>query len=112
MKRAKPDAGTLLLIHLRELGVKAYTPEFKFCSGRRWRADFAIWPHDPARHTILVEIEGAVWAQGRHTRGSGYVKDLEKYNMAASLGYRLFRFTTEQVLKGYAKEFLRKYGGL
>lgn len=44
-----------------------------------------------------MEIEGGVWSMGRHTRGSGFVKDMEKYNAAASLGWRVFRFTPKQV---------------
>ena len=44
-----------------------------------------------------MEIEGGVWSGGRHTRGIGFVKDMEKYNAAASLGWRVFRFTPQQV---------------
>lgn len=64
--------------------------EFVFCPGRRWRFDFAY----PDRK-IAVECEGACWTQGRHTRGSGFIKDCEKYNMASRLGWRILRYTTE-----------------
>lgn len=67
-------------------------PEFKFHPERRWRFDFA-WPENK----VAMEIEGGVWSRGRHTRGSGFVKDIEKYNAAASLGWRVFRFTPQQV---------------
>ena len=40
---------------------------------------------------VALEVEGAVWVQGRHTRGSGFVKDMEKYNAAASAGWRVFK---------------------
>ncbi len=69
-------------------------PEFRFHPTRKWRFDFA-WPE----HKVAMEIEGAVWVRGRHTRGSGFVKDMEKYNAAASLGWRVFRFTPQQVAK-------------
>lgn len=107
MKRAKPDAGTLLEIHLRELKLN-FVREFKFYTERDWRADFLISPEGET-FAILVEIEGSVWTQGRHTRGSGYIKDLSKYNMASILGYKVLRFSTQQVLSGEAKDFIKTW---
>lgn len=65
--------------------------EYRFHEKRRWRFDFAI----PSKK-IAVEIEGGVWTNGRHTRGRGYVGDMEKYNSAALLGWRILRFTPQQ----------------
>ena len=42
--------------------------------GRNWRCDFA-WPD----RRLIVEVEGGVYSQGRHTRPSGFTKDLEKF---------------------------------
>lgn len=67
-------------------------PEFKFHPTRKWRFDLA-WPENK----IAMEVEGGVWTGGRHTRGTGFLKDCEKYNAAASLGWRVFRFTPKQV---------------
>lgn len=71
--------------------------EFRFCPERRWRFDFAI----PEKF-IGIEIEGGTWMAGRHNRGSGYEKDLEKYNKAVQLGYRVLRYTTAMVNAGTA----------
>lgn len=71
--------------------------EFCFAMPRRWRADFAF-----LEERILIEIEGGTWTAGRHTRGSGFSSDCEKYNAAAILGYRVLRFTTEMVHSGRA----------
>jgi len=49
-----------------------------------WRFDFA-WPE----RRIALEIQGAVWTGGKHARGAGMVKDYEKANAAALLGWRL-----------------------
>jgi len=54
-----------------------------------WRFDFA-WPDK----LIAVELEGGVWARGRHVRGRGYESDCEKYNLAQSLGWSVYRFTS------------------
>lgn len=83
--------------------------EFKFHPTRKWRFDFA-WPanatNPPRKESIAVEIEGAVWVLGRHTRGSGFVKDMEKYNEAAKHGWRVFRFTPQELKKGIAQSFM------
>lgn len=62
--------------------------EHRFYPERKWRFDLAI----PSKK-LAVEIEGAVYSNGRHTRGSGFLKDIEKYNTAAILGWTLLRFT-------------------
>jgi very-short-patch-repair endonuclease len=60
--------------------------EFKFHSTRKWRADFA---HLDSR--TLIEIEGGIFTNGRHTRGAGYAADLEKYLEATLAGWRVVR---------------------
>jgi very-short-patch-repair endonuclease len=67
-------------------------PEHHVKEGRRWRFDFA----HPATRTA-VEIEGGQWSGGRHTRGSGYSKDCEKYNEAGFDGWTVFRLTGEMI---------------
>jgi hypothetical protein len=81
---------------------KKWYPEFQFSPARRWRFDYA------APHMVAVEIEGAIWSGGRHTRGAGYQRDLDKYNAAAQMGWRVFRFSTQDVLRGKAAEMLRR----
>jgi very-short-patch-repair endonuclease len=71
-------------------GVK-FAREYCFCA-RRWRFDFAL----PA-HKIAVECEGATFIGGRHTRGTGYAKDCEKYNAAACLGWTVLRYTSDML---------------
>ena len=53
-----------------------------------------------------VEIEGGVYSRGRHTRGVGYSRDLEKYNLAAMHGWTVYRFTTQDVKSGVAVGFI------
>src|SRR6185436_20144913 len=64
---------------------------------RMWRFDFAFVPQ-----RIGVEVEGGVWTRGRHTRGKGFIADIEKYNAAAVMGWSVIRCTPEMVKSGSA----------
>jgi len=75
-------------LYWRGLNGPPLTPEHKFHPKRRWRFDFA---HVETK--TAVEIEGGVWSGGRHTRGTGYVGDCEKYNAATREGWAVFRLT-------------------
>lgn len=77
--------------------------EYRFYPERKWRADYC-W----INHLLILETEGAVWTQGRHTRGSGFVKDIEKYNTMTILGYRLLRVPTPDLCKSSTIELLKK----
>ena len=78
-------------------GLGGYQREYVFAPPRRFRFDFC-WP-DLA---LGVEVEGGTWSGGRHVRGAGYAKDLEKYNLAAAQGWTVLRFTGEMVKSGSA----------
>ena len=67
--------------------------EYRFHPERKWRFDFA-WP----LYQLAVEIEG----RGRHQSFGGFEKDAEKYNAAAKLGWRVFRYTPRMVTDGTA----------
>ena len=61
--------------------------EYRFHPVRRWRFDYAI-----PEHKIAIEIEGGAFVRGRHTRGVGYLNDMEKYNEATIMGWRILRY--------------------
>lgn len=81
---------------LRAAGIE-YTPEYRVVEGRRFRFDFAF----PGER-LAVEIDGGTWVRGRHNRPQGYAKDCEKLNLAVLHGWRVLRFTSEQVRDGTA----------
>jgi hypothetical protein len=105
MKRTQ--AQDLLAVHLIELGCTEVRFEFRFHSERKWRAD--VYAEPKGKPPMLIEIEGGAWIRGRHTRGDGFTRDMEKYNTAAMMGYRVLRFTPQQVESGKAKEWLSKW---
>ena len=71
-------------------------PEYKFCPNRKWSVDFLVFDH------LAVEIEGGTWSNGRHSRGSGFEKDAEKYLAAWEHGLTVLRFTGKMVKDGRA----------
>ena len=90
---------------LKTLKIK-FEQEFYFHPDRKWRADFHL-----IDKKILVEIEGGIWSGGRHTRGKGYLGDMEKYNAATMMGFQVIRFSTDQVKSGHAIQQIEKMVG-
>jgi len=76
----------IVLAYFKQCGLPEATTEHEFHPTRRWRFDFAF-----VEHQVALEVEGGAWTGGRHTRGSGFVKDMAKYNEAAALGWRVLR---------------------
>jgi len=80
--------------------------EYRFHETRRWRFDVAF-PDD----LIAIECEGTTFygknangsmKLGRHQTAIGFERDCEKYNAAAELGWRVFRYTDKQIKSGIA----------
>lgn len=90
---------------LQALKIK-FEQEFYFHPERKWRADFHL-----IDKKILVEVEGGIWSGGRHTRGKGYLGDMEKYNAATMMGFQVIRFSTDQVKSGHAIQQIEKMVG-
>ncbi len=89
---------------IRCLDIPEPVREYRFHPARRWRLDYA-WPD----FRLAVEIEGGVWINGRHTRGRGFLGDLEKYNELAMAGWSLLRFTPKQVKDGTAIQTIHRW---
>ena len=100
--RSESQGEQTLSLQLKVLKIE-FESEFMFHPTRKWRADFHL-----KGKKILVEVEGGIWSNGRHTRGAGYLGDLEKYNAATMMGYQVIRFSTEQVKSGKAIEQIEK----
>lgn len=99
------EAELLMETYLRELfgdGGRIIAAEFLFHPQRKWRFDFGV-----PELRLAIELEGGIWSGGRHTRGTGYQGDLDKYNAATALGWDVFRFSTQDVLTGKALDSLK-----
>lgn len=95
MGHSKPEE--TLAWQMRVGNLPMPTREYQFHPKRRWKFDFA-WPD----RMFAVEVEGGLYTNGRHTRGAGYEKDIEKYNEALLLGWRVLRVSPAQIRKGQA----------
>ena len=88
------------------LGGPELKPEHRFHPRRRWAFDYA---HPESM--VAIELEGGIWIPpkviyrkgkkpiirggGRHNSPQGFIKDCEKYNTAATMGWTIFRLTRE-----------------
>ena len=110
-----PAIPPLFRAALTAAGLPLPVPEYAFAKdiGRRWRMDFA-WESLPGKwddyvgYRVALEVEGGVWVQGRQTRGSGFVKDMEKYNEAAAQGWRILRVTPARLCHPDTIDLIRR----
>ena len=99
-----PMSVNLLLLHIRAEKLPDPILEYKFHPVRRWRFDMC-WPE----YHLAVEVDGGVWANMRHTRGSGFIKDQEKTNNAALLGWYVLRFHSGTIKSGEAIKMVKQF---
>ncbi len=106
IKKPKIDWAEYLLEQITDFGGLPEIPvrEHKFHPIRRWRFDLAFLDHK-----LAIEIEGGVWIRGRHTRGSGFISDMDKYNEAMLLSWYMFRFTPNDVKIGKALNMINRF---
>ena len=71
----------------KQLGGPPLVAEYRFHPTRKWQFDFAM-----PEKKIAIEIEGK-----GHAKWNRYHGDVEKYNDAARLGWRVFRVTFRHV---------------
>lgn len=64
---------------------------------RRWRFD-VCWPEQ----LLALELDGSLFTGGRHGGTPSAIRDVEKLNIAALLGWRVLRVVPAQVKSGQA----------
>lgn len=69
-----------------------YVKEHRFHATRKFRFDIAI----PSK-MIAIEYEGlvATGKKGGHQTKTGYTSNCTKYNLAASMGWKVYRYTAK-----------------
>ena len=89
---------------LESIDIPSPVREFKFHKTRRWRFDFC-WPE----YKLALEVDGGAFNNGRHTRGKGFIADMDKYNAAALLGWTVLRTTPHRITNGDAALLIEKF---
>lgn len=82
----------LFLADVEAYGLPKPEREHRFHATRKWRFDFC-WPQE----MIALESEGGVFVQGRHSRGASMMQDMDKYNAAALLGWKVLRIASREL---------------
>ena len=100
---SKKEAEDVIAEELEDAGFGGFEREYRFHPTRRWRLDFA-WVDEK----IALEVEGSIWARGRHTRGKGYIGDIEKYSEASLYGWILLRVPTDNAGTGQAVDYVNR----
>ena len=85
------------------IGLPQPETEVRFHPVRKWRADF-LWREPHVR--LIVEQDGGLFVQGRHSRGVGAELDMEKHAAALALGYRVMRVSPRHVRNGQAVSWI------
>jgi len=75
-------------------GLPIPTPEYRFHPKRKWRVDYFF---EKDGKQIALEVEGGAYTGGRHTRPTGYLKDVEKYNALTLSGIYLLRTVPSKI---------------
>lgn len=95
----------LFILYVRqELGIDLVA-EHRFCKERKFRFDYAC-----PELKIAVEKEGGIWLKGggAHSRPQNILRDMEKYNLATAMGWKIIRRTPDQLVKPETIELLTK----
>ena len=83
----------LHIISVLEASGLNYESEFIFSKERKFRFDWAV-----PQILVAIEYEGIFSEKSGHTTLNGYKKDVEKYNLATKLGWKILRYTADNYL--------------
>ena len=89
VKKAKGEPKALAEMKRQLTVLKVpFVCEYRFHEARKFRFDIAL-----VDQKVAIEYEGIMSAKSRHTSVTGYSGDADKYNLAQSLGWKVFRYT-------------------
>jgi hypothetical protein len=97
-KPATSSYAETLGFQCRMLGLPEPECEVRFAPPRRWKFD-AFWRHVG----LALEIQGGLFLPnggGRHNRGAALLREQEKLNAAAALGFRVVFTTPKDLASG------------
>lgn len=93
----------LIEVFAEQHGIPLPILEYYFAAPRKWRFDLA-WPEVK----LALEQQGGIFIKGRHAQGGALLKEHQKLNHAALLGWRVLFFVPRLVESGAAFAFVAR----
>lgn len=80
-----------------------FETEYPFASSidRAWKWDIAF-----LEQKLAVEVDGGIWVKGAHGHPLTILRNMQKRNWGARLGWRILSFSTDEAKKGQALSFI------
>lgn len=106
----------VVLAWFEECGLPKPVPEYRFDPERKWRFDFA-WPdasigkwgsENCELRPLALEVNGGIFSAGAHVRGAALMREYEKLNRAAVLGWRILFVTPDQLCLTSTADMIRQ----
>ena len=90
------------VIEIAQIVSKAtFFAEWRFCPERKFTFDY----YSP-KINLAIEFEGGN-GYGGHAQFNRYTTDVEKYNLATAMGYRVIRLTKTEIDKNTIFQYIR-----
>lgn len=90
---------------LWKAGLMPFCAEYRFHPRRRWRFDFA-WVDQ--LQFVALEIDGGLYVNGGHNRGSKIIDEHDKFNEAALMGWTVIKVDPKKVRSGEALALVKR----
>lgn len=88
----------------RQAGLDLPEMEYLFAPPRKWRFDFC-WPN---QGKVALEVEGGAYHGPGHRSVNVFLSNMEKYNAATILGWRVLRCTVKEFENGTGLELVMR----
>jgi hypothetical protein len=92
----------IVTAYMLDQGIPAPIYEYKFHPVRRWRFDLCWLPQ-----RVALEVQGGIFVRGRHSRGAALLKEWEKLNTAAGMGWRVLYCQPRDLCTLETADFIR-----
>lgn len=97
----------MLLVRIERAGLPSGHGQARIIPGRGFLFD-RVWPS----RRVAVEVQGGLYINGAHSRGSGIERDCLKASMAAAHGWRVLPVSKAMIESGDAVRLIAQALGL
>lgn len=97
------DLEMALYTRIEKAGLPIGEGQARIVEGRQFAFD-RVWRPEK----VAVEVQGGVWVQGAHARGTGVERDCLKASMAGALGWRVLPISRAMIEDGSAVALIRQ----